>query len=88
VLKDAMRGVLPEEILAGPKRGFVVPLAAWFRGDLGSYAREVLGGSDVVSGAAADALLARHRGGQGDLGSVIWSLLVFQLWWRDTVGAG
>jgi asparagine synthase (glutamine-hydrolysing) len=88
VLKDAMRGVLPEEILAGPKRGFVVPLAAWFRGDLGSYAREVLGGSDVVSGAAADALLARHRGGQGNLGSVIWSLLVFQLWWRDTVGAG
>ena len=29
------------------KRGFVVPLAAWFRGDLQRYAREILLSPDV-----------------------------------------
>ena len=36
-LKRAMRGVLPDEVLSRPKKGFQVPLAQWFRGELKDY---------------------------------------------------
>jgi asparagine synthase (glutamine-hydrolysing) len=42
VLRAALRDVLPADVLAGPKRGFGVPLDAWFRGPLAGPAREVL----------------------------------------------
>jgi asparagine synthetase B (glutamine-hydrolysing) len=32
ILRESMRGVLPEEILSRPKMGFPVPVGAWFRG--------------------------------------------------------
>ena len=90
LLKEVMRGTLPDEILAGPKRGFVVPLSAWFRSDLASFAREALTAPDAkargfVDTAAVDDLLARHASGRSNLGSVIWSLLVFELWCREVL---
>ncbi len=42
VLKQAMRGILPDAIIDRPKRGFAVPLQWWFRGRLGPYVREIL----------------------------------------------
>lgn len=36
VLKEAMRGILPDNILHRPKTGFSVPLRKWMRGSLGS----------------------------------------------------
>jgi asparagine synthase (glutamine-hydrolysing) len=38
VLKQAMRGILPEEIIDRPKQGFAIPLGYWFRGKLGARA--------------------------------------------------
>ena len=34
LFKQAMRGILPDEIIDRPKHGFAVPLGAWFRGEL------------------------------------------------------
>ena len=48
LLRDTLTELVPAEILNAPKRGFVVPLAQWFRGDLSSYAREVLVSDDVA----------------------------------------
>ena len=42
VLKRALEGVLPREILHRPKMGFPTPLAWMFRGDLYTYVRDVL----------------------------------------------
>src|SRR5207237_1093136 len=42
VLRAAVGGLLPEEILNRPKRGFGVPLDRWFRQDLASYVRGML----------------------------------------------
>ena len=42
LLKETMADVLPPEILRQRKHGFTIPLAAWFRGDLASYATGLL----------------------------------------------
>jgi asparagine synthase (glutamine-hydrolysing) len=39
-LKRAMKGILPDDVLKRPKKGFQVPLAQWFRGELKEYWRE------------------------------------------------
>jgi asparagine synthase (glutamine-hydrolysing) len=90
LLKDTMADALPPEILKAPKQGFGVPLAAWFRGDLQDYAREVLVSPDVarrgfLDTAAIEQMLARHRTGAGNLGTVIWVLLMFELWCREAL---
>ena len=41
-LRAALRGWVPDEVLDAPKRGFRLPLADWFRGELRDYARDVL----------------------------------------------
>lgn len=88
LLKDTMADALPPEVLRAPKRGFTVPLAAWFRGDLETYAREILLSPDVarrgfLDPRAIEHMLARHRQGSSNLGTVIWVLLMFELWCRE-----
>src|SRR5207244_2362905 len=42
IFKRALRGLLPDEIIDRPKRGFGVPLGRWFRGQLGDFVRDLL----------------------------------------------
>ena len=42
ILKRALQGVIPERVLNREKKGFGVPLAAWFRGPLRDPLRESL----------------------------------------------
>src|SRR5205085_11919565 len=41
VLRESMKGLLPESILNRPKMGFPVPFSGWTRGPWNSVAREV-----------------------------------------------
>lgn len=89
LLRDTLADSLPPAIRKQPKQGFVVPLAAWFRGDMAAYARDVLLSDDVrrrglLHTDAVEAMLARHHAGAGNLGSIIWVLLMFELWCRAT----
>ena len=40
LLREAVAGLLPREIVQGRKQGFSIPAAAWLRGDLEPFARE------------------------------------------------
>ena len=42
ILRQALRGWLPDEILDRPKQGFSVPVSAWFRHELSDVAQGVL----------------------------------------------
>jgi asparagine synthase (glutamine-hydrolysing) len=85
VFRRALRGWIPDEILDGPKQGFVLPLGEWFRGDLRNYARELL--LDPIALARGYfrperlvKLLDRHQAGEEDNSRGIWNLIVFELW--------
>ena len=87
VLKRMAEGIVPREILAGPKKGFGIPLKYWLRADLNSFARDLLLSPQSRSGrflrpAAVKRLLDDHDRGGRDFSDRIWTLLVLEQWCR------
>ena len=85
VLKRALAGRLPREILARRKQGFGVPIAQWLRGPLRPILESTLDPRRVRRIGLLDpervgALVAEHVAGHRDHRRVLWSLLVFELW--------
>ncbi|HKQ96726.1 MAG TPA: asparagine synthase (glutamine-hydrolyzing) [Candidatus Polarisedimenticolia bacterium] len=85
LLKAALRGLVPDAILDGPKRGFGVPYAQWLAGPLYGYLETTLRGRTAQSlGLFDDRLLGRilqeHRGGIRDHGFLLWKLLNLVIW--------
>jgi asparagine synthase (glutamine-hydrolysing) len=85
LLKRALKGVVAEEILRRPKKGFGIPVAAWIRGPLKPLFEDLLSEralreSGVFEPQAVRALLQRHMDGRADLRKPLWTLLMFQLW--------
>lgn len=92
ILREALRGWLPDEILDRPKQGFSVPLSMWLRTDLRDWSRDVLLDRTTTDRGYFDRhavrrLLDRHDGGADDDGKRVWALLMLELWHRDFVDA-
>lgn len=83
LMKRAMRGTLPDDILYRPKMGFVSPIAQWFRGPLADQARSIATGSALArSGwfntARLSEIAEAHIAGRSDNARLLW-----QLWMLD-----
>jgi asparagine synthase (glutamine-hydrolysing) len=92
ILREALRGWLPDDILDRPKQGFVVPLSSWLRGDLRSWARDILLdpsalGRGYFRPEAIEGLLDRHAAGADADDKRIWSLVMLELWHREFLDA-
>ena len=86
VLRQSMKGVLPEQILSRSKMGFPVPVGSWFRGPFKSIVDEYVLSERTNSRGIFDAgfvrqLVARHQGGE-DHAERLWSLVNFEMWLR------
>jgi asparagine synthase (glutamine-hydrolysing) len=92
ILREALRGWLPGDLLDRPKQGFSVPLSAWLRTDLRSWAHDVLLdpgtlGRGYFRPEAVQGLLDRHEAGADADDQRIWSLLMLELWHREYIDA-
>jgi asparagine synthase (glutamine-hydrolysing) len=92
LLKRALRGIVPGEILRRPKKGFGIPVAAWIRGPLRPLFEELYSDAELRRAGlfeprAAQAMLQRHLRGEADLRKPLWTLAMFQLWQRKWGGA-
>ncbi|HEY3921236.1 MAG TPA: asparagine synthase (glutamine-hydrolyzing) [Gaiellaceae bacterium] len=80
VLKGAVRGVIPDEIIDRPKQGFRVPVEEWMLRELGDRTRqevaEMCAATDLLDGAEAARLLEQP-------GRSAWYLLNLAVWWRE-----
>jgi asparagine synthase (glutamine-hydrolysing) len=90
LLRRAAEPLLPKEVVHGRKRGFSIPAAAWLRGELEPFAREVLAPEVLrrqgfFSPEAVTGLLARHRQRKEDLSRQLWGLIAFTLWYEGQV---
>jgi asparagine synthase (glutamine-hydrolysing) len=85
VLKRVAREFLPREIVDRPKKGFGVPLARWFRGELGGMLDDMLGPAAVrrhglFRPETVERLVSEHRQGRADHRKKLYTMLIFQLW--------
>jgi asparagine synthase (glutamine-hydrolysing) len=88
LFKQALAGLVPDAILARPKKGFSVPLTYWFRDGLAEFLGDHLLGPHALGHgwlrrAAVEQLFAdfRRTGRSSYLGQ-LWTLLVLELWYR------
>jgi len=85
LLRQAVATLLPERIARAPKQGFSIPAAAWLRGDLEPFAREMLSpdrlrAQGFFDPLAVTRLIDAHVARREDLSRQIWGLLMFSLW--------
>jgi asparagine synthase (glutamine-hydrolysing) len=90
ILRESMKGLLPDSILDRPKMGFPVPFADWTRGGWNGVARDVLldrrsRERGLIDPGAVDRLLVDHAAGRTDGGDRLWSLLNLELWHRTFI---
>jgi asparagine synthase (glutamine-hydrolysing) len=86
VLRESMKGVLPEKILWRRKMGFPVPIGSWFRGPYKSIIDEyVLSERALSRGIFAPdfvrKIVSLHQAGE-DHSERLWALVNFEIWQR------
>jgi asparagine synthase (glutamine-hydrolysing) len=81
ILKKAVRGLVPDELIDRKKQGFAVPVHEWFSGELGRQARRELNvfcnETDFFDRTRVLQVLDQGRSSQS------WYLLNFVLWWKE-----
>ena len=85
VLREAVKDIVPAEIIQRRKAGFGVPLRTWLRRDLREMVDDLLGEERVKARgyfdpAAIRALVRDDREGRADNTYRIWALLTLELW--------
>lgn len=92
LVKHALRGVVPDALLAQRKRGFAIPVHRWFRESLAERFEDAVltpaaRSSEWLEPSAVRSLFDAHRAGRADVGHHLWCLLVFEQWlrWMETV---
>ena len=86
ILRQAMKGVLPEEILRRKKMGFPVPVGRWLRGEYRQVVDEYVTSERAEARGIFNAgyvreLVARHEAGE-DHTERLWMLINFEIWQR------
>ncbi len=89
ILRESMKGILPDQILTRSKMGFPVPLGNWFRGPYSSVVNEyVLGGRALARGIFESSfvkrLVAEHQSGVNHA-ERLWMLINFEIWQRQFI---
>ena len=82
--RRAIRGIVPDFVLTGRKRGFAVPLAQWFRGPLRHRIQALRNPpaalEQYLNGRAVERLIAEHSIGRRDHSVLLWRLIVLNYW--------
>jgi len=82
ILKKAVRGVIPDEVIDRKKQGFAVPVYEWHHTKFGEYVakemKDFCEKTDLFQFEGVSPFLKR-RG---------WALLNVALWWKQYIGSG
>jgi asparagine synthase (glutamine-hydrolysing) len=86
VLREAMKGILPEEILTRKKMGFPVPVGSWFRDRFKSVIDEYVLSERALARGIFERdfvreIVAKHNAGENH-DERLWFLVNFEIWQR------
>lgn len=87
ILREAMKGTLPERILSRKKMGFPVPVGAWLRQDWSLLLQEYVVGPRTLarqqfSETGLRQLVAEHVSGARNHAERLWALITLEIWQR------
>ena len=93
IFKKAMEPHLPNGVLYRNKMGFAVPLARWFRGPFRERIETALTGEGLLDLGIFDPktlkrLVQQHVSGRRDHSAALWTLLMFESFWRRHSDSG
>ncbi len=86
ILKDALKGKLPEETLKKSKKGFAVPVAKWLKEDLRpmldeAFDRKKIEREGIFDYNYVNKLKDEFAANENDTRKEIWSLFMFEMWY-------
>jgi asparagine synthase (glutamine-hydrolysing) len=85
LLKKAVEGILPPEVINRPKQGFVAPMSEWLRGEMGEKMRRDIRKSTLTERGlldydVIDRLWEAHRSGRGEWAFQLWNIYNVSAW--------
>ena len=88
ILKETLRGLVPNEVMFRPKMGFGIPIDVWFRGKLKDFAYDTLLSEKAINRGlfkkeALKALLDEHVNTKINHAYRIWALITLELWFQE-----
>ena len=90
ILKKALRGQLPKEIINRPKKGFNMPVAYWLTSDLKPLMLDMFAESNInqhgfFNHSYICKLIDEHLARRKDNRKLLWTLLMFQMWYNSYI---
>lgn len=87
LLRELMKGRLPEFVLSRKKQGFGIPISSWFSGELLSFVEETLSQERIERAGIFHypyirTLIDEHQQKRYDHRKKLWTLIIFQLWYE------
>jgi len=86
ILKKAVEGIIPDNIIYRKKQGFSAPVKEWFKGELGSYISDAILNSRIRERGFFNydyigKLLRQQREGKADNSARLWILFNLSKWY-------
>jgi asparagine synthase (glutamine-hydrolysing) len=84
IFREAVKDLLPQEIMKRPKHGFAVPIGEWFKGSLKPPIEKIMrhSPSGLFRRDYIDTMLREHTGGRADHSHRLWAWLFFEKWYE------
>jgi asparagine synthase (glutamine-hydrolysing) len=86
ILKKAVEGIIPHNIIYRKKMGFGAPMSQWLQGDFGHYVERSMKASGLMQQGYfnhdyVQKLFEHHRSGKRDNSLYIWTLFNLSAWY-------
>ena len=85
ILREALKGIIPNDVLNAPKRGFGVPYKNWIKGPLSSFLQDHIASKymrdlDLFDYDSINKVMLEHKKGHDRFGFTLWKLLNLAIW--------
>lgn len=87
LMKQALRGIVPDYVLDGPKIGFGVPYGNWLKGPLYNYFNDLINSTEfrnigIFNINRINEKMDEYRSGKKDNSFLLWKVMNFAIWIR------
>ena len=82
ILKESVRGIIPDDVIERKKIGFGLPFIEWYKGRLGTIMKEKVMKFASQSGFFVESEIHKFMDEKNNDPIGIWALFILSLWWE------